>query len=85
MKYQVLNRVNAVDEAGVHPLLLAIGSERYTPYNPTKKPKELLTIAHHILGTGQLSLAKYLFIIDEENAPYDINDVKAFFIHLLES
>ena len=78
-----LKSVNAVDEAGVHPLLLAIGSERYTPYNPTKKPKELLTIAHHILGTGQLSLAKYLFIIDEENAP-DINDVKAFFIHLLE-
>ena len=26
--------VNAVDAAGVHPLLLAIGSERYTPYNP---------------------------------------------------
>jgi 4-hydroxy-3-polyprenylbenzoate decarboxylase len=78
-----LKSVNAVDEAGVHPLLLAIGSERYTPYNPTKKPKELLTIAHHILGTGQLSLAKYLFIIDEENAP-DINNVQAFFIHFLE-
>ena len=31
-------------KAGVHPLLLAVGSERYTPFNPTKKPQELLTI-----------------------------------------
>lgn len=78
-----LKSVNAVDDAGVHPLLLAIGSERYTPYNPTRVPQELLTIANHILGTGQLSLAKYLLIIDNENAP-DINDKKAFFKHLLE-
>jgi 4-hydroxy-3-polyprenylbenzoate decarboxylase len=27
-----LHEVHAVDAAGVHPLLLAIGSERYTPY-----------------------------------------------------
>jgi 4-hydroxy-3-polyprenylbenzoate decarboxylase len=26
-----LHEVNAVDAAGVHPLLLAVGSERYTP------------------------------------------------------
>ena len=26
--------VHAVDAAGVHPLLLAIGSERYVPYDP---------------------------------------------------
>jgi 4-hydroxy-3-polyprenylbenzoate decarboxylase len=78
-----LKSVNAVDDSGVHPLLLAIGSERYTPYNPTRVPQELLTIANHILGTGQLSLAKYLLIIDNENAP-DINDKKAFFKHLLE-
>ena len=78
-----LKSVNAVDDAGVHPLLLAIGSERYTPYNTTRVPQELLTIANHILGTGQLSLAKYLLIIDNENAP-DINDKKAFFKHLLE-
>ena len=56
-----LKEVHAVDAAGVHPLLLAIGSERYTPYTPTKQPAELLTIANHILGTGQLSLAKFLF------------------------
>jgi 4-hydroxy-3-polyprenylbenzoate decarboxylase len=78
-----LKAVNAVDDAGVHPLLLAVGSERYTPYNPIKKPQELLTIANHILGTGQMSLAKYLFICDDENAP-DVNDEKAYFTHFLE-
>ena len=78
-----LKAVNAVDESGVHPLLLAIGSERYTPYNPSRVPQEILTIANHILGTGQLSLAKYLLIVEEEGAP-DINDKESFFIHLLE-
>ncbi len=57
-----LHAVNAVDAAGVHPLLFAIGSERYTPYLNERKPQEILTIANHILGTNQLSLAKYLFI-----------------------
>jgi 4-hydroxy-3-polyprenylbenzoate decarboxylase len=61
-----VKEVHAVDAAGVHPLLLAIGSERYTPYNQTKQPAELLTIANHILGKGQLSLAKYLFITADE-------------------
>ena len=78
-----LKSVNAVDVAGVHPLLLAIGSERYTPFNPTKKPMELLTIAHHILGTGQMSLAKYLFICDDYLG-LDINNEKEFFTHFLE-
>ena len=27
-----LHAIHAVDAAGVHPLLLAVGSERYTPY-----------------------------------------------------
>ncbi|MFZ9661731.1 MAG: UbiD family decarboxylase, partial [Chitinophagaceae bacterium] len=53
-----VKEVHAVDAAGVHPLLLAIGKERYTPYMPATQPSELLTIANHILGTGQLSLAK---------------------------
>lgn len=75
--------VNAVDAAGVHPLLLAIGSERYTPYNPVKYPQEILTIAHHILGTGQMSLAKYLFICDNETK-LDVNDEEAFFTHFLQ-
>jgi 4-hydroxy-3-polyprenylbenzoate decarboxylase len=78
-----LKSVNAVDAAGVHPLLLAVGSERYTPYNPIKKPQELLTIANHILGTGQMSLAKYVFICDEENFP-NVNNEREFFTHFLE-
>ncbi len=78
-----LKSLNAVDEAGVHPLLLAVGSERYTPYNPTKRPQELLTIANRILGTGQVSLAKFLFICDEENAP-NVNNEQEYFTHFLE-
>jgi 4-hydroxy-3-polyprenylbenzoate decarboxylase len=78
-----LKAVNAVDESGVHPLLLAVGSERYTPYNPVKQPQEILTIANHILGTGQMSLAKYLFICDDETL-VDVNDEKAYFTHFLE-
>tara|TARA_X000000368_G_scaffold418950_1_gene421026 strand:- start:3525 stop:5246 length:1722 start_codon:yes stop_codon:yes gene_type:complete len=78
-----LKSVNAVDAAGVHPLLLAIGSERYTPYIPTKQPQELLTIANHILGTGQMSLAKYLFICDEDDY-LDVNNEMAYFTHFLE-
>ena len=54
--------VHAVDATGVHPLLLAIGSERYTPYADVQRPQELLTQANAILGQGQLSLAKYLLI-----------------------
>ena len=60
-----LKEVHAVDAAGVHPLLLAIGSERYTPFLENKKPAEILTIANHILGTGQLSLAKFIWITAE--------------------
>jgi 4-hydroxy-3-polyprenylbenzoate decarboxylase len=77
-----VHAVNAVDESGVHPLLLAIGSERYTPYQKTKEPSELLTQANRILGTGQLSLAKYLFITEKSDAP-DIHDIPAFFNHVL--
>lgn len=78
-----LKAVNAVDEAGVHPLLLAIGSERYTPYQKTRRPQELLTIANHILGKGQLSLAKYLFIVaQEDDANLDVQNEYDFFQHL---
>ena len=76
--------IHAVDAAGVHPLLLAIGSERYVPYND-RRPQELLTIANAILGFGQCSLAKYLFIIAGEDDPQmDIHNVEAFFYHTLE-
>ncbi len=77
--------VHAVDAAGVHPLLLAIGSERYTPYNDLSEPQEILTQANAVLGQGQLSLAKYLLIVAENDNPQlDIHDIPAFFKHLLE-
>lgn len=77
--------VHAVDAAGVHPLLLAIGSERYTPYRRPDRPQELLTQANAILGQGQLSLAKYLWIANQMDAPeLDIHDIAAFFRHMLE-
>jgi 4-hydroxy-3-polyprenylbenzoate decarboxylase len=80
-----VHAVHAVDAAGVHPLLLAIGSERYVPYARTRKPQELLTSANAILGQGQLSLAKYLLIVAKEDNPeLDIHDIHAFFCHLLE-
>jgi 4-hydroxy-3-polyprenylbenzoate decarboxylase len=76
--------VNAVDAAGVHPLLLALGSERYTPFEERQAPQELLTQANAILGQGQLSLAKYLFIAAAEDDPrLDVHDVGAFLQHVL--
>jgi len=79
-----VKEVHAVDAAGVHPLLFAIGSERYTPYLQEKQPMELLTLANRILGTGQLSLAKYLFITAEENKPLDTHDIPGFLTYILE-
>jgi 4-hydroxy-3-polyprenylbenzoate decarboxylase len=76
--------VHAVDAAGVHPLLLAIASERYVPYAAVRRPQEILTIANAILGQGQLSLAKYLLIVAAEDDPnLDIHDIPGFFAHLL--
>jgi len=79
-----VKEVHAVDAAGVHPLLLAIGSERYTPYMPAKQPAELLTIANHILGTGQLSLAKFLFITADDTNQLHTHNVQVFMQYLLE-
>lgn len=77
--------VHAVDVAGVHPLLLAIGSERYSPYRKPGRPQELLTQANGILGQGQMSLAKYLLIINAlDNPTLDIHHIDEFMIHLLE-
>jgi 4-hydroxy-3-polyprenylbenzoate decarboxylase len=79
-----VHAVHAVDAAGVHPLLLAIGSERYAPHEPLSRPAELLTQAHAVLGQGQMSLAKYLLIVDRrDDAALDVNDVGAFLSHLL--
>ncbi|MDA1015920.1 MAG: UbiD family decarboxylase [Planctomycetota bacterium] len=80
-----VHAVHAVDAAGVHPLLLAIGSERYVPYSDNRRPQELLTCANAILGQGQLSLAKYLLIIAREDQPMlDVENLPAFLRHLLE-
>ena len=79
-----LKEVHAVDAAGVHPLLLAIGSERYTPYLQNKKPAEILTIANHILGTGQLSLAKFVFITADDSNQLSTHNVPAYLQFLLE-
>lgn len=79
-----LKEVNAVDAAGVHPLLLAIGSERYTPYTPTRQPAEILTIANHILGTGQLSLAKFLFITADDDNKLSCADIENYFSYFLQ-
>ena len=79
-----LKEVHAVDAAGVHPLLLAIGSERYTPYSVTKQPAEILTIASHVLGTGQLSLAKFLFITADDNNTISTNNIQAYLTYVLQ-
>lgn len=75
--------VHAVDAAGVHPLLLAIGSERYMPYLNHPAPQELLTQANAILGNGQLSLAKYLWITDDPQDQLDIHNIESFLAHIL--
>ncbi len=74
--------INAVDDAGVHSLLLAKGRERYVPYEK-RQPRELMTHALAILGGGQLSLTKYLIIAAHEDAPnLGVSDEKAFLSHV---
>lgn len=76
--------LHAVDAAGVHPLMLAIGSERYMPY-AAREPREILTQANAVLGYGPCSLSKYLLIAaGEDNAGLDVHDVPNFFRHVLE-
>lgn len=80
-----VREVHAVDAAGVHPLLLALGSERYVPYAAERSPQEILTQANAILGQGQLSLAKYLVIAACEDDPQlDLHDIARFFQHVLQ-
>src|SRR5262245_4357560 len=76
--------VHAVDAAGVHPLLLAIGSERYMPFVENPRPQEILTQACAILGQGQLSLAKFLLIVNRyDDESLDIHNIPVFFQHVL--
>lgn len=79
-----LTALHAVDAAGVHPLLLAIGHERFVLWEP-RRPRELLKIANAVLGFGACALAKYLFIAAHEDRPTpDIHDIAGFFRHILE-
>ena len=79
-----ISSIHAVDAAGVHPLLLAVGSERYLPWKNSSRPAELLTQASAILGQGQLSLAKYLFIANQSDDPnIKAGDIQSFFNHVL--
>ncbi|MBU6343455.1 MAG: UbiD family decarboxylase, partial [Bacteroidetes bacterium] len=79
-----VKEIHAVDAAGVHPLLLAIGHERYMPFRP-RVPEEILTIANRILGSGQTSLAKFLFIAaSDDNPGLDTHNLPQFFRHVLE-
>lgn len=75
--------VHAVDAAGVHPLLFAIGSERYMPQRRSNRPEELLTQANAILGNGQLSLAKYLMITEDRSGELAIHNEQDFLLHVL--
>jgi 4-hydroxy-3-polyprenylbenzoate decarboxylase len=81
-----IHHVHAVDAAGVHPLLLAIGSERYVPYCAEQKPQELLTGAFSLLGNTQTSLSKYVLITTEspDSPCLNIKKIPEFFEHLLE-
>lgn len=79
-----LKELHAVDAAGVHPLLLAIGHERYMPFRE-RNPEEILTIANRVLGTGQTSLAKFLWIAASDDDPaLDTHDIPHFFQHMLK-
>ena len=85
--------IHAVDDAGVHPLCLALGSESFRPYasEAEREPMELLKTANALLGFNQASLTKYLLIaakedVDSAKVPEKslVNDVPAFFAHILE-
>lgn len=83
-----VHAVHAVDAAGVHPLCLAVASERFVPYArpEDREPMELLKTANALLGFNQVSLSKYLMLAAKEDASgaLDARDVPAFFAHVLE-
>lgn len=79
-----VSQVHAVDAAGVHPLLLAVGSERYVPFAPDRMPQELLTCGLALLGSTQTSLSKYVLIAArEDSATLSTGNVPDFFAHIL--
>ena len=80
-----VREVHAVDAAGVHPLLLAVGSERYVPYARERRPQELITCGMALLGSTQTSLSKYVLIVaGEDDRTLSARDIPRFFRHVLE-
>lgn len=80
-----VHEVHAVDAAGVHPLLLGIGSERYVPYAEERIPQELLTNGMALLGSTQTSLSKYVILAaKEDDASLSTHNVPDFIRHMLE-
>ncbi|WP_461210213.1 UbiD family decarboxylase [Desulfocurvus sp. DL9XJH121] len=80
-----IHEVHAVDAAGVHPLLLAVGSERYVPYAEERTPQELITGGMALLGSTQTALSKYvLMAAREDDSRLTAHDVPAFLAHMLE-
>lgn len=93
-----IHGIHAVDDAGVHPLCLALGSEAFRPYASLeeREPMELLKTANALLGFNQASLTKYLLIAAKEDVQHKVtepaevprknlvDDVPAFFTHVLE-
>ena len=60
-------------ETGYHSLAAAVVKQRYK--------REAMASAFRILGEGQLSLTKFLLVLDHE---IDLTDFKAVLVHLLE-
>ncbi|MFW5730638.1 MAG: UbiD family decarboxylase [Desulfonatronovibrionaceae bacterium] len=80
-----VDQVHAVDAAGVHPLLLAVGRESYVPFARHRQPQELLTCAMNLLGQSQTSLSKYLIIAAREDDPgLSTARIPDFFSHVLK-
>ena len=79
-----VKEVHAVDAAGVHPLLLAVGSERYVPFARERQPQELITGGLNLFGTTQTSLAKYVLMAAAEDDPtLTARDIPMFIEHVL--
>ena len=79
-----IKQIHAVDAAGVHPLLLAVGRESYVPFASEKKPQEILTQAMSLLGQTQTALSKYLLIAADDQNRLDAYNVPEFFSYILK-
>ena len=79
-----VHELHAVDAAGVHPLLLAVGSERYVPFAGQRIPREILTCGLSLFGSTQTSLTKYLIIAarEDQGCP-SARSIPEFFSHVL--